>query len=137
MEPTERKSKALKLVAGDNDEKLLAVRKHCKALLDELQCFTNGAEKALKTGMLVQWKPGMKNRNSPEYGEPRIVVELLEQPVLCTKFDSGSVYFREPLDLLLGSLDEEDEFCVLHYDSRRFETYNDPGMETTKEEARQ
>jgi len=33
------------------------------------------------------------------------------------------------LDILLGFLDEDDEFCILHYDSRRFEPYTGTGME--------
>jgi len=39
------------------------------------------------------------------------------------------VYYRERLDILLGFPDEDDEFCVLHYDSRRFEPYTGTGME--------
>jgi len=56
-----------------------------------------------------------------------MVVELLEQPVVDSTFESGSIYFRERLDIILGFLDEDDEFCLLHYDSRRFEPYTGIG----------
>lgn len=135
MEPTERKSKALTLVASGNDEKGLTERRYCKALLNSFQCFTSGAERVLKPGMLAQWKNGMKNRRTPDYGEPMVVVELLHEPILDTDHKEGSVYFREPLDLLLGFLDEDSEFCVLHYDSRRFEPCTGEGMDTAGENA--
>lgn len=39
--------------------------------------------------MLAQWKPGMKNRNSPEYGEPNLVMGILDPQHIDTSFDSG------------------------------------------------
>ena len=128
MEIDERKSNALTLVASDNDEKKIAARRHCKAVLESHQCLVNGAERALKPGMLAQWKPKMKNRRTPGYGEPMVVVDFLGEPILDAEHKEGSIYFREPLDLLLGFLDEDNEFCVLHYDSRRFEPYVGEGQ---------
>jgi len=119
----------LKLVAGDVDENLISARRRCSALKTGYLRFTDGGEKSLRPGLLVQWKAGMKNRSTPEYGEPMIVVEVLEQPLIDTKFDSGSVYFREHLDLVLGFLDEDEEFMMLHYDARRFEPYEGPGAD--------
>ena len=123
MENAVRESPSLKLVDGDTDEKRVAARKRCAKLTASLQQFSSGAEKSLQPGMLVQWKPGMKNRRTPDYDAPMIVVEVLESPVIDSTFESGSVYFRERLDLILGFLDEDDEFCTLHYDSHRFEPY--------------
>src|ERR1022692_655558 len=77
---------------------------------------------SFKPNQLVRWKEGLKNKALPEYNQPAIVWEILPK----ARFDSpkahgaGSPYFNEPLDIVLGVMDE-DEFVLLHYDSRRFE----------------
>ena len=76
-------------------------------------------------GQLVAWKPGLKNKRIPHYGQPAVVIEVLETPVLDCEGEAGSTYFREPLDLVLGLLWDEGpargEFVTFHYDSRRFQ----------------
>ena len=78
---------------------------------------------AFKPKQLVRWKQGLKNKGLPEYNEPAIVWEVLSEP----RFDNaeahgaGSPYFNEPLDIVLAVMDEDDDFILLHYDSRRFE----------------
>lgn len=129
MESTVHESPSLKLVVGDTDEKRVVARRCCAQLAASLLTFSSGAEKSLRPGMLAQWKPGMKNRRTPDYGAPTVVVEVLEPPIVDSKFDSGSVYFREQLDLVLGFVDEDEEFYMLHYDSRRFEPYTGIGAE--------
>ena len=129
MENATHESRSLKLVGGNTDEKRAEARRHCAELAASFLRFSSGTEKSLQPGMLAQWKPGMKNRKSPDYDAPMMVVEVLEQPIIDTTFDSGSVYFRERLDILLGFLDEDDEFYLLHYDSRRFEPYTGMGAE--------
>lgn len=124
----EHKRAALSVVGGANDEKTLVARKLCRELRDALSRFGSGAEKSFKPGMLVQWKPGMKNRTGIGYCEPRIVMEILDPPIIDTKFDSGSCYFRERLDIVLGYLDEDNELLAHHADSRRFELYTGPGL---------
>ncbi|HEY5297774.1 MAG TPA: hypothetical protein VIK59_07600 [Verrucomicrobiae bacterium] len=75
-----------------------------------------------KPGQLVRWKEGLKNKRLPERNAPAIVWETLLNPI----FDNsktvvaGSLYFKEPLDIVLGVMDE-DEFVLFHYDSRRLE----------------
>ena len=123
MESTAHQSPSLKLVGGDADEKRAAARQYCVKLTDGFLRFANGVEKSLQPGMLAQWKPGMKNRTTPAYNVPMVVVEVLEHPIIDSTFDSGSVYFRERLGIILGFLDENGEFSTLHYDSRRFEPY--------------
>ena len=77
---------------------------------------------SFKPNQLVRWKQGLKNKNLPEYNQPAIVWEILPK----ARFDNakthgaGSPYFSEPLDIVLAVMDE-DEFILLHYDSRRFE----------------
>lgn len=129
MENTTHEGRSLKLVGGNADEKRIAARRYCAELAASFQQFFDGAEKSLQAGLLAQWKPGMKNRKTPDYGEPMMVVEMLEQPIIDGTFESGSIYFRERLDIVLGFLDEDGEFGVLHYDSRRFEPYTGVGAE--------
>jgi hypothetical protein len=73
-----------------------------------------------KTGDVVTWKSGLKNKKSPEYGNPAIVTRVLPIPI-ADKDRSGSPYFNEPLDIVIGILDEDGDFLEYHADSRRFE----------------
>lgn len=83
--------------------------------------FHDGREASLTPGMLAVWKPGLKNRTLPDYGQPAIVMDVLEEPNFDPSDRSRSPYFREPLDLLLGVLTRDDDFLLLHFDARRFE----------------
>jgi hypothetical protein len=75
-------------------------------------------------GDLVQWKPGLKNRDFPKYGEPAIVQEVKKKFFAVADYlDSSSPSFQEPLDLVLGVLDCYQNFLSLHFDQRRFEPY--------------
>lgn len=75
-----------------------------------------------RPGQLVRWKPGLKYRAYPLYDEPAVVVQVLPQPIYDDETNSGSKYFREPLDILLAST--HDNGCYFfHYDSRKFEPY--------------
>lgn len=74
----------------------------------------------LSAGDLVIWKDGLKNRRLPNYGQRGIVIEVLDEPVYDANNESGSTYFREPLDVVIGFFDEDNDFMTFHYDSRRF-----------------
>lgn len=80
-----------------------------------------------KPGDLVFWKDGLRNRRYPRNGKPAIVLEVLQQPVIDEEEDSGSTYFREPLDIVLGCFVDEGEhrgdFFSGHFDSRRLELW--------------
>ena len=83
-------------------------------------------------GQLVAWKKGLKNRRRPTIGEPAIVIEVLNSPILDVEADPGLPYFREPLDIILGVIDEDGDFLRYHFDSRRFEPFRvaeNPGAE--------
>ena len=77
---------------------------------------------SFKQNQFVRWKQGLKNKALPEYNQPAIVWEILPK----ARFDNAkahgavSPYFNEPLDIVLAVMDE-DEFVLLHYDSRRLE----------------
>jgi hypothetical protein len=77
-------------------------------------------------GDLVQWKAGLKNKKSPAYDQPIIVTEVLSQAIIDSKDESGSPYFREPLDIKAGEIKDGD-FLEYYMDSRRFEPYSGPG----------
>ncbi|MEW8438233.1 MAG: hypothetical protein AB2689_08750 [Candidatus Thiodiazotropha taylori] len=72
-------------------------------------------------GQIVRWKSMLRNRKRPAYDEPIIVVDVLKTPVHDTVNRSGSPYYREPLDLIVGHLDKEEGFLLWHVDSRRME----------------
>lgn len=80
-----------------------------------------------KPGDLVLWKEGLRNRRYPSNGKPAIVLEVLQQPVTDDEDNSASMYFREPLDLVLGCFIDEGEgrgdFSSWHVDSRRFKPW--------------
>jgi hypothetical protein len=82
-------------------------------------------EKATKfeKGQLICWKPNLKNRNFPEYGEPVIITSILAQPVYDPSEDTASSpYFREPLTLIVGQIVNGD-FVEYHVDGRRFDAF--------------
>ncbi|MDY6784324.1 MAG: hypothetical protein SW833_17545 [Cyanobacteriota bacterium] len=76
-----------------------------------------------EVGQIVKWKENLKNRKLPYSNQPAIVVSLLDEPVVSNEEDSGSPYFLEPLDIVLGLLTDDKIFLTFYYDSRRFEPY--------------
>jgi hypothetical protein len=94
-----------------------------EALQERLQEFQKNF--AFTAGELAEWKPGLRNKNRPAYGEPVVIVEKLSEPVLGRTDESGSPYFREPLDLIVGLIDtSDDNFDLYYYDSRRFQPFD-------------
>ena len=92
----------------------------------EIAFQTFNASHHFQPGQFARWKKGMKNKNLPAYGDPVIVMEILSTAVFDRKFgaESESPLFREPLDLVLGLFNRNDEdFLLFHYDSRRFEPF--------------
>ncbi|MEI8158478.1 MAG: hypothetical protein WCH60_16560 [Burkholderiales bacterium] len=92
--------------------------------------FANAPAAGFRSGQIVQWKSGMKNRSKPAYSEPVIVMEVLTPPVFDTSKEmAGSNLFREPLTLVLGLHDTDGDFLLFHYDGRRFELALESGVE--------
>lgn len=102
---------------GCSHEELVQALQTRFQALRRRQCF--------QPGDLVTWKPGLRNRRYPVDGRPAIVLQVLTEPVFDEELNSGSNYFREPLDLVLGLVLEEGEqrgnLLAWHFDSRRFE----------------
>jgi hypothetical protein len=71
-------------------------------------------------GQFVEWKPNLRNRDLPGYGQPAVVLEILEKPLIDEREPPDSPFYREPLDLVLGLLDGDDDLAAIHFDSRRF-----------------
>ena len=80
-------------------------------------------KESLEVGQIVKWKENLKNRKLPHKNQPAIVIEILEIPVISTDNESGSPYFLETLDIILGIVVENGTFLTFYYDSRRFEPY--------------
>lgn len=97
--------------SSGNSELVEALLIHGHKTLQEKNSF--------QPGDIVYWKDGMKNRKFPESGEPAIVVEVLSETLYSAEDETGSQYFREPLDIVLG-IHRENTFLCYHYDSRRF-----------------
>ncbi|MEN8217957.1 MAG: hypothetical protein ABFS56_16630 [Pseudomonadota bacterium] len=76
-----------------------------------------------QTGQIVKWKKGLKNKNLPQENQPAIVLKVLDKP-LYLEGDSGSPYFREPLDIVLAIINDDGDFLTFYYEKRRFEPYN-------------
>lgn len=70
-------------------------------------------------GGLVKWKAGLINKAGLGYDDIAIVVNVLDEPIFDDDKDSGSPYFKEPLDLVIAFLDADNDFITLHVDSRR------------------
>ena len=79
-------------------------------------------ENNFKEGQLVSWKKGLKNRNLPRYDEPALVIKVLDEPIFSDETESGSLYFREPLDMILGVIINQ-EFQIFYYDKRRLKPF--------------
>lgn len=78
---------------------------------------------AFTKGQFVKWKPGLKNKRFPDYGEPAIVTDVLPNPVFDPSENSaGSPYFQEPLTIVIGTFRDDDLF-EYHVDGRRFEPF--------------
>ena len=85
---------------------------------------TYSVKHEFKRGDLVKWKPMLKDRLYPELDSPAIVIEVLEKPIIDLTNDSGSPYFREAYDMIVGVLNEKDKvFLKYHLSSLRLEPY--------------
>jgi hypothetical protein len=75
-------------------------------------------------GDLCKWKPGLRNHRLPRYGQPVVVLEVLETPLFDGESDAGSTYYRERRDLVLGMIWEtgpgRGDLISFHFDRRRF-----------------
>jgi hypothetical protein len=72
-------------------------------------------------GQFVKWKPGLRNKAFPDYGEPAIVMTVLAEAIFDPSENSASSpYFREPLTMIIGTY-ADDDLVEFYVDARRFE----------------
>ena len=94
-----------------------------KTLTDLFSAFSQPTGH-LAAGDIVQWKVGLKDRKTPEYGQLVIVTEILETPVsAATDEELASAYYCPKYDIKIG-LKMDEHFCEFVMDSRRFERVN-------------
>ena len=96
--------------------------RHCNKLkelserLDEFHSFAKG--------QFVKWKPSLKNRQFPDYGEPAIVTAVLPSAIYDpSEVAAASPYFQEPLTFVIGVF-KDDDLLEFRVDSRRFEPFD-------------
>lgn len=89
----------------------------------KMACTSLLKKESFQVGQLVKWKENLKNRKLPYKTQPAIVVAVLDKPIFSDEKESGSPYFLEPLDIVLGLLIDDNTFLTFYYDSRRFEAY--------------
>jgi len=77
-------------------------------------------EEQLKPGDIVQWKTGLKNTKRPDYNQQCVVMETFPA-FFQAKRGAGATGFREPCDVRIGILDEDEDLMIYLFDSRRFE----------------
>lgn len=120
----------------DHRAELLTFLKTVMAQMDAATVYTEANVQQLKdlrerflqpqnieVGQIVKWKTGLKNKRLPKMGQPAIVMEVFEKPITPDERESGSPYYLEPLDLILGVVDEDKDFVTFYYDKRRFEPF--------------
>jgi hypothetical protein len=74
-----------------------------------------------KKGQFVKWKPGLRNKAFPDYGEAAIVMAVLAEAIFDPRENSASSpYFREPLTMIIGTY-ADDDLVEFYVDARRFE----------------
>jgi len=97
-----------------------AVSKSFYALKESAEIFLDQPERPLAPGDIVMWKEGCANRKRPRSDEPAVVLEVLPSPLFGEEKSSGSPYFHEPLDIVLGMLDSDGDLTRYCFDKRRF-----------------
>jgi crotonobetainyl-CoA:carnitine CoA-transferase CaiB-like acyl-CoA transferase len=113
--------KLLKSVMAEMDAATVYTEANVQQLKDLRERFLQPQN--IEVGQVVKWKTGLKNKRLPKVGQPAIVMEVFEKPITPDERDSGSPYYLEPLDLILGVVDEDRDFVTFYYDKRRFEPF--------------
>jgi hypothetical protein len=113
----ERKAKSKSKPSGELSDK---AKKAMRQITERFKVYDGGEQ--LHVGDIVKWKSGMRNRRFPTMESVAIVTKVYDEPIFDPKgTESGSPSFREPLSVVLGIIDEDDDFVEFHYDANRFE----------------
>jgi hypothetical protein len=106
---------------ADSEEEKNYGEEHLVQLKSACESFLR--KETFEVGQIVKWKKNLKNRKIPHNNQPAIVIAILDEPVSSTDDESGSPYFLETLDVILGIIVDDGTFLTYYYDSRRFEAY--------------
>jgi len=107
--------------SSDSDsEPAPQVDKSFKGLKKQLEVLLSEPERPFRPGDVVIWKEGCANRKRPKADEPGVILEVLPEPMYGKEKSSGSPYFHEPLDIVVGLLDSDGDLVRYCYDKRRF-----------------
>jgi hypothetical protein len=92
--------------------------------IEILKELRNSYEKKydFKVGDIIRWKNKLKNRKLPEYEEPIIILEILDEPIYNTKEQVGSTYFNEKIDIKIGVI-KDNSLLTFYLESARFELF--------------
>ena len=75
---------------------------------------------SFKPGDVIELKPFLRNKQLPNYGQPIIIIEVLDCPIHRNATNTSSVNFAESLDIRCGVRDEDGDVLFFYYNSRRF-----------------
>jgi len=107
------------ITSDSGNKQIIDVEKHISILKSSVEKYNQ--KNSFKIGDIVQWKEGLKNKKRPQFGEPCIVIEVLDKAISDIQAPIASPYFAEKLDIKLGLLGDNKEFFTFHYDQNRFE----------------
>lgn len=91
------------------------------ALRDKADVFLSNND-GFQVGQAIEWKEGMKHKKLPAYGEPVVVVEVLDQPIRFVG-ESGTQYFSDKNDIVVAQVHADGELLTFVMDSRRFKLF--------------
>ncbi|WP_421215985.1 hypothetical protein [Aeromonas enteropelogenes] len=76
-----------------------------------------------EVGQLIEWKPDLKDKRFPQYGEPAVVLAVLAEPVNEAGDDTSSQYSCSVNDIIIGVKAPGGDFAHYYADSRRWQPF--------------
>lgn len=75
-----------------------------------------------KTGDIICYKKGFQNKKT---SGPFIVIKILKKPIFDDSENPSSIYFNEPLNIIVGFFISDNTFVTTYLDSRRMTLFQD------------
>ncbi|WP_421185625.1 hypothetical protein [Aeromonas enteropelogenes] len=96
--------------------------KHAKWLAGCGKAFLT-VQPEFKVEQLIEWKPALKDKRFPQYGEPAVVLAVLAEPVNEAGDDTCSQYSCAVNDIIIGVKAPDGDFAHYYADSRRWQPF--------------